>query len=230
MGDRPGLLFDMDGLLLDTEQIGLAAFQEVLADYDVADTEAQRVYQHLVGGSNATTETRLARHFPQIDPKTLQTRWVGAFETRIARGVPAKPTVTATIHALHAQGYAMAVVTSSSRVHAEHNLAAAGLLELFQGIVPGDEVARAKPDPLPYEQGAALLGRAAAQCVAFEDSDPGVHAATAAGCRTFQIPDIRPPDKPLPELGQTVAQTLADAVAQAGLLAPASDQTAFCPL
>ena len=216
----PGLLFDMDGLLFDTEAIGEEAFIEVVAPLGMGEAEAKEAYLHFVGGNAEETRARIKRRFPQVDPMEAQAAWVKAYEARIADGVPLKPTVADTLDALALRGHAMAVVTSSWRNHAEHNLSVTGILPLFKGIIPGDEVARTKPDPEPYLQGAALIGREPMDCVAFEDSDPGITAAARAGCRCVQIPDMRPAGQPFPEIGQLQAKPLAEAAHLTRLLCP----------
>ena len=208
----------MDGLLLDTERVGQDAFVDVMTPRGVAEAEARAAFLHFVGGNHAATEARLRDFLPGHDPAETQAAWISAFEVRIAGGVPLKPGVMETISALHAARLPMVVVTSSHRVHAEHNLGTSGLLDFFEAIVPGDEVTRSKPDPEPYETGAAVLGLSPANCAAFEDSDAGITAAMAAGCRAVQIPDLRPPGKPFPELGQGHAKSLPDAVRSLGLM------------
>ncbi|MEM6728982.1 MAG: HAD family phosphatase [Pseudomonadota bacterium] len=215
---RPqALLFDMDGLLFDTERIALGAFLDVMGGH-AEDAWLRRLFLDFVGKSGADTKERLAREFPALDPDALEEGWIAAFQARIADGVPLKPTVRETVQALAARGYPMAVVTSSRRAHAEHNLRDTELLPLFRGIVPGDEVRHKKPDPEGYFAGAALLGFAPKDCAAFEDSDTGVRAATAAGCITVQIPDMRPPGERFPELGQRFAQSLGEAARLLDLL------------
>jgi beta-phosphoglucomutase-like phosphatase (HAD superfamily) len=112
----------------------------------------------------------------------------------------------------------MAVVTSTHGVSARAKLSKAGILDYFELVKAGDEVSANKPDPAPYLEAALALGVPANDCVAFEDSDLGTTAAKRAGCRTFQIPDLRPKDQPLPVLGQEVAADLGEAAAKLGLI------------
>jgi beta-phosphoglucomutase-like phosphatase (HAD superfamily) len=116
---------------------------------------------------------------------------------------------------LAGQGARMAVVTSTLGDRARHHLEVAGLLGHVEFVLGGDEVRATKPDPAPYLQAAERLGVNPNHSAAFEDSDRGIAAAVAAGCHAVQIPDLRPVDKPLPDLGQMVARTLAEAVSMA---------------
>ena len=185
----------------------------------VADAEARAAFLNFFGGNHASSAARLRDLLPNHDALEAQAAWISAFEVRIAEGVPLKRGVFETVSSLHAAGMPMVVVTSSHRVHAEHNLGATGLLDFFSAIVPGDEVTHSKPDPEPYVTGAGLLGLSPSDCAAFEDSDAGITAAMAAGCRAVQVPDLRPPGKPFPALGQGHATTLREAVMSLGLLA-----------
>ncbi|MGR3468140.1 MAG: HAD family hydrolase [Shimia sp.] len=216
--DTRGCLFDMDGLLIDTERLAHDAFLEMAAEQGMVGAEATYAFVSFIGHHAEANELRLQSYFPGADVRALNASWGRAFEARIASGVPLKPTVFETLGALHRAGRAMAVVTSSGRAHAEHNLTITGLRPMLAGIVTADDVREKKPAPEPYEAGAALLGRAPSDCVAFEDSDTGITAAMAAGCQGWQVPDMRAAGTPFPDLGQRMADTLAEAVAGAGLL------------
>ncbi|MEL7165513.1 MAG: HAD family phosphatase [Pseudomonadota bacterium] len=206
-------LFDMDGLLLDTERLFFEAGLPLLQDIGMQATEAESFFLSMVGSSGAESRARLAEI---AGPRAamLEVEWRKAHKERIARdGIPLRPTVQETVLQLAGQGVRMAVVTSSHRVNALHHLEIAGLAHHFELVVAGDEVPANKPDPAPYLQAATALGVDPRACAAFEDSDPGIASATRAGCIAFQIPDMRPKNVPLPMLGQRTATNLAEAVA-----------------
>lgn len=208
----------MDGLLLDTEAVAREAFIAATSPFGLARGAAFDAFAYFVGGNSSGARERLSRLLPGVDTNKIDRAWIREFEVLIAGGVPIKKTVVETLEQLSRLGVPMAVVTTSSRAHAEHNLGAAGLIGFFEGIVPGDEVGSRKPDPEPYRKGAALLSLPPELCAAFEDSDTGITAAMSAGCVGTQIPDLRPPDQPFPKLGQRFADTLADAVRGVGLI------------
>ena len=214
---RPAaLLFDMDGLLLDSERIARDAFLEVSEGMgpDRADREA--FFLTLVGSSTRVTRERVAEYLPGADHAALEVRWDAAHDRLLARGVPLRPGVADSLDALRGQGVRMAVVTSTHRYRALERLETAEILHHFELVTGGDEVPAPKPDPAPYVQTAAALGLHPRECAAFEDSDRGIAAAMAAGCRGVQIPDRRP-DGPRPALGQAVATALPAARALFGL-------------
>ncbi|MGR3435306.1 MAG: HAD family hydrolase [Shimia sp.] len=213
-----GVLLDMDGLLIESERIARDVFVAHAVAQGRDRDEALGVFHSQVGTAYSHSLEVYAAYFPDATPAETSQVLEAVFRDRVADGIPLRPTARAVVEAVAARGLPMAVVTMAHRAHAEANLTAHGLLDRFVGIVPGDEVPRPKPYPDPYRMGAELLGLDPAACAAFEDSDTGIAAAVAAGCRSWQVPDIRPAEAPLPDLGQGVGDTLWDAARQAGLV------------
>lgn len=211
-------LFDMDGLLLDTERMFLSAFVTLTDDLKIPRHEAEAFFGTLVGTSSQHTTAQLHRFLPKsTDVQAFDVQWRALHKDNVTRGVPVKPFALDVLRTIRAKGVPMAVVTSTHGPAAQHHLEAAGLLAFFDTVCTGNEVSANKPDPEPYLEAARRLGVEPAQCVAFEDSDLGTTAAVRAGCFTVQIPDLRPPNTPLPDLGQLIAQDLGHAAVQIGL-------------
>lgn len=207
-------LFDMDGLLLDSERIYNAVARDLLVPegFEAAAVEAH--FLTLVGTSGAEGARRLAGFLgPDRDVGAFNAVWHAEVERRVRAEMPLRPMVRETLDRLTGQGARMAVVTSTSGATARDHLGRAGLLARFEVVLGGDEVSARKPDPAPYLEAAAALGLAPDLCAAFEDSDHGIAAAVGAGCRAVQVPDLRPADVPLPALGQGIAADLWAAVA-----------------
>lgn len=218
LADIDALLFDMDGLLLDTERVFMEAFVVLCAELSIGQEDAERFYKSLIGTSSQQTDTALRDFLPRgVDDVAFNTRWCDMLSDRLAVGVPLRPGVADLLPALARAGWSMALVTSTRRVNAEHHMRAVGFWDFFAVVVAGDDVERNKPDPDPYLKAAAALGADPARCAAFEDSDTGTTAAVRAGCVTTQIPDLRP-DQPLPELGQRLAASLSAALGQLGVV------------
>jgi len=208
-------LFDMDGLLLDTERLFMKSLITLTDKHGIDPAKAEAFYLGLIGTSAAETSHQLKRFLPDhIDPVDFENAWRQEYDHVVGQGVPLRPRVLETLEALKARGARMAVVTSTYRNSARAKLKKAGIDGYFKVVKAGDEVSANKPNPEPYLEAAAALGVSAGDCIAFEDSDAGATAAVAAGCFTFQIPDLRPVGQPLPELGQRIAQDLGAALAE----------------
>lgn len=210
-------LFDMDGLLLDTEQVALDSFLDVAVPRGRGRDDASAFFLTLVGTSTQITHDRLIEYLGTVSAaKMFAKEWRVTFQARLGQRVPIKMHVQEALTHLSDQGQRLAVVTSTHGDQARHHLERAGLLTFFERVTGGDEVSANKPDPAPYIETAAAMGVAPEACFAFEDSDRGITAAVRAGCRAVQIPDLRPLDQPLPDLGQLVAANMRDAMALLG--------------
>lgn len=210
------VLFDMDGLLVDTEPLWLETETEVMARLGAAWTEADQ--QALLGGSmDRTVRYLLARAERPAPPEAVE-RWMneGMLERVAAGRVIVQPGARELLAEVAAAGIAHALVTSSQRTFTEAVLASTGLR--FPVMVTGDDVTAHKPDPQPYLLAARLLGVDPGRCVALEDSPNGVASATAAGCRVIAVPSLLPVQ---PAPGRVIVQSLSE-VNLKGLGVPAS--------
>ncbi|XZG68990.1 HAD family hydrolase [Chitinibacteraceae bacterium HSL-7] len=205
-------IFDMDGLMLDTERVAiecwLAAAQKLELDFGYADTLP------MVGMHIGKVEAHLASTFgPDFPARALLDATNTLYHARVQLPIPHKHGVTELLDALSARQLPCAVATSTHRHLAEHHLKAAGLTQYFGFLVCGDEITHPKPDPEIYLRVARQHGVAPQECVVFEDSHYGVAAALTAGCRVVMVPDIKPPLAEHVAAGVTVAETLAHAKA-----------------
>ena len=186
-------IFDLDGTLLDTERLSIDA--GLLTLNTLGHTVSRSFMESLVGMAESEGQRRLTAHIgAEIDLITLEADW-GAHTRRLfAQGIPLMPGVSDLLAHLQAATLPHAVATNSSTQNARRKLTEAGLSHHFapHHIVGYDAVARAKPAPDVFFEAAARLGVAAADCVAFEDSEAGVIAALAAGMTVVQIPDMQP--------------------------------------
>ena len=190
------VLFDMDGLLVDSEPLWFVVEREVAerlgAPWGEADQEA------LIGGSLERTVSYLLAKADGAATagRADVARWLvdGMARLVLARGLPLQPGGARLLAALDAVGMPCALVTASSRVIMDAVLKVTGLS--FGVTVCGEDVQRGKPDPEPYLRAAALLGVPPSGCVVLEDSPTGIAAARAAGCPVIAVPSVPVPPGP----------------------------------
>jgi HAD superfamily hydrolase (TIGR01509 family) len=187
---RPAaVVFDNDGLTLDTEQAWTRAESALFARYGrVFDDDHKR---DLLGSARDVLAQKLARHLdrPGRGPELSDELHVIVME-ELDRGAPPMPGAVELVHALRAAGIPVGLASNSSREFVDKALRAGGLAGAFDVTVAGDEVAAPKPAPDGYLAAAAALGAEPAACVALEDSPTGVAAAKAAGMLVIGIPSF----------------------------------------
>jgi HAD superfamily hydrolase (TIGR01509 family) len=184
------VIFDLDGTLVDTERLTLAAGIEAFARQGVAVDPA---FLHgLVGKDDVTGAGLIRTAFPQIDLAAYDADWTAATDRLSAGGLPLKPGVLDLLDLLGGLDLPRAIATSSTRRQADRKLARSGLSGQFRHVVVLEDVARPKPAPDPYLLAAERLGAAPARCLAFEDSETGAMSARAAGMTVVQVPDLLP--------------------------------------
>ena len=188
MGGLAAVLFDMDGLLVDTEPLWFETETEVMARLGTQWTKQDQ--GALLGGSmERTVGYLLAKATRPAPPRDVE-RWMteGMLDRVRAGRVEICPGARELLAEVAAAGLPYALVTSSERPLAEAVLAGTGFR--FPVTVCGDDVPATKPDPAPYLLAAKLLEVAPARCVALEDSLNGVASATAAGCAVVAVPSF----------------------------------------
>ncbi|WP_321906877.1 HAD family hydrolase [Burkholderia cenocepacia] len=206
-------LFDMDGLLVDSERTIMNTWIDVSNAHGVVLTEID--YLQIVGRSFAEGQVILARLIG--DPATFDAVRIRVREQLAAPEphpkFPLKPGAFALLDALAQAGIPCAVASSSAGDVIRARLGAVGVLPFFRAIAGGDEVARGKPDPAVYRLAAERLGVPAHACVAFEDSDFGAQSATGAGAAVVTVPDLKAPTPEIVALSLHVLASLDDAIA-----------------
>ena len=203
------VIFDMDGLLLDTESVYRAAMvaSALAMGYDFPD----EFCQSMVGTAEAEIHLILQRRYGSGFPiARLFTDCELEMQRRLETGVPLKTGAVELIAEIAARKLPMAVATSTVRRIAEHHLERAGLLEHFDAVCTREDVARGKPHPDLFLVAAEKLGVRAERCVVLEDSYPGVRAAHASGAMAIMVPDMLPATDELRALCIAVVRDLHD--------------------
>lgn len=207
---KQGAIFDMDGLLFDTERLYQESWVQTAADF--GQTPDPAFPKAICGTSGEHSLEVIRTHYPAVDEKAFLVHGVAWVQRQVAQGAPEKPGVHEILTALRGRGVKLAVASSSSRAMIEGNLRHAGILELFDAVVSGDEVTRGKPEPDIFLLAADKIGCKPQDCYVFEDGFNGVRAGAAAGCATIMIPDLMQPDDALRALCAGVYPSLLDAL------------------
>ena len=181
------VLWDMDGTLINTEPLWIAAETELVAAHGGVWTHEDGL--GLVGNPMAVSAQTLRDRGVDLPIEQIVDHLNESVAAGVAAHTPWQPGARELLDELAAAGVPMALVTSSYRMLSEPFAATAGC---FHVIVSGDTVTQAKPDPEPYLQAAALLGVPIEQCVAVEDSRAGITSALASGAKTVGVEVFQP--------------------------------------
>ncbi|HXI99612.1 MAG TPA: HAD family phosphatase [Micropepsaceae bacterium] len=203
------VIFDKDGLLLDTETVVRTAMFQAATDlgYEMGD----ELHLSLIGHARETTDGKLIAHFgPDFPLADYREKCRLYFEDICREQVPVKPGARELLHFLKDRRVPTAVATSTGRWRSEENLRRTGLADLIDVLVTRDDVRAAKPHPECFLKAAMLLGAQPAECLALEDSHNGVRAAHAAGMATIMVPDMLEATPEIRSLCAGVLQSLED--------------------
>lgn len=202
------IIFDMDGLLLDSERIAYAIGRE-------ASEHLGLPWQHEVAmrmiGMNSRDGYRLLQEAfgPSFPIDAHQAEFGRRYEAAIADGrFPLKPGVTELLDHLAARALPAVVATSTRRSRALPKLESVGILHRLTGVVGGDEVANGKPAPDIYLSAATLVNTPIEHCLVLEDSNTGVRGGLAAGAHVVMVPDLLSPAEDVLAHGVTIMRDL----------------------
>jgi putative hydrolase of the HAD superfamily len=190
------LVFDFDGLILDTEGPGFRAWTELYASHGCALPFDK--YSACIGtidafDLHAYLEEQSGRTFDRVElERACNARW-----RQLMKEQPLRPGVAACISSARRRGLKLAIASSSTRKWVARNLKKFGLLDEFDAICTRDYVAAVKPDPALYLLALEKLDVAADEAIAFEDSPPGILAAKRAGLYCIAVPNSLTKDLPL---------------------------------
>ncbi len=215
------LIFDMDGVILDSEPYSRKCWDDAGARMGLEHDRLHRAVMEIIGTNSAKSrEIVCARcgDMPGFDYDRLLASSKELYRKIAMAGIPLKPGTREILTWLREQGIPTGLASSTETGVVREELAASGILGDFDVIVGGDQVSRSKPDPEIFEVCAARLGMLPQECWVVEDSYNGVRAGAAAGMQVFMIPDLLPATDEM----RTLARVLPDLKA---LLELAREQT-----
>ena len=203
-----GVVFDMDGVLFDTERLGCELWAEVCRENGMhVSIETFKTFAGIASeAAYPMMEDILGRDY---DYRAMDYMVYDRMRLYIRdNGTPLKPGLFKTLEFLKNNGYKMAVATSAVEKEAMNTLSAGGVLKYLDGRVFGDTVRNSKPAPDIYLKAAEILGLSPAECIAVEDSPAGLRAAYAAGMLPVMAPDLIEPDEELISIAYAIIYSL----------------------
>ncbi len=202
-------VFDMDGVLFDTEYLTMEALRAVSRKYGEND-DVDEFYPTTCGATLPTAKILYKHFFGENYPfearREEMRQWMR--EQIDKNGIPLKNGAEELLKYLKENGYKIALATSTTRASAEGHLKKAGFLPYFDATVCGDDITKSKPDPEIYLKAAKKLGAKPSCTYAVEDSYLGVEAAARAGMRVFMVPDMNPPREKEKALAYKICESL----------------------
>lgn len=201
------VVFDMDGLLCDTEVVYRDAMTATCAEHGYE--MSLPLFQSMIGLPGPASDQKVVDHFGADFPLELfRTRVMEHVDAACEAGIALKAGVIELLDHLDELALPRAIATSSSHRAVQSHLGASGIIPRFDAILARGDYARGKPNPDPFLSAAARLGVAPELCLALEDSHNGVRAASSAGMMTVMVPDLLEATDEMHELCVRVAGDL----------------------
>lgn len=206
------VIFDMDGLMLDTEKLLARYWMQAAHEAGFPMT-----LEHVLGIRSLAAvyaKPKLQGVFGEgFDYESIRARRRALTAAHLAaHGIEKKPGLDTLLAYLKQTGRRIAVATATDRERTEQYLSQVGVLGYFDAFVCGDMVTHGKPDPEIYLTAADAVGMPPGDCMALEDSPNGILSAHSAGCRAVMVPDLSAPDETLTPYLYACVPTLADVI------------------
>ncbi len=204
-----GAIFDMDGLMFDTEQIWQKNWK-LIAD-EMGVTLAEDFKYNICGTSGALMNSVIEKYYGVEDGSAIAADCKKRVHDDLMEFTPEKPGVHEILEFFRDAGVRIAVASSSSVEQIKRNLQNTNTQDFIEVIVSGSELKRGKPEPDIFLAAAERLGIDPQECYVFEDAFNGVKAGHAAGCCTIMIPDQMHPTEEIRALADAVCGSLVEA-------------------
>ena len=208
---KKGAIFDMDGVLFDTERVYQEMWTKITYEFGY---EPDPAFHLTVAGTSGEDMREIVRSFyPGIDAERFIHTCLDRTNESLEKMVPEKPGLREILTTLHDRGVRIAVASSSYPEVIRHHLVLTDVEKYFDVVLSGYDVPRGKPAPDIFQEAARRLGLEPSECYVFEDSLNGVRAGADAGCATIMVPDLVQPTEEIRLLCAGIYPTLHDALA-----------------
>ncbi|MGN0466199.1 MAG: HAD family hydrolase [Lachnospiraceae bacterium] len=207
---KKGVIFDMDGLLLDTERIYREGWEITAKEFGVLHN--LEFPKAICGTSGSSMVAVVEKYYPEVDANAFIKACRSYVHESVSRFVPEKPGIHEILNYFKERGVKIAVASSSQPQIIKNNLQKVGVLDQFDAVVSGAQVEHGKPAPDIFLEAARQIGCEPKDCYVFEDGRNGIKAGVAAGCDTIMIPDLTEPDEELKSLCVAIYPSLIEAM------------------
>lgn len=202
------VVFDMDGVIFDSERLVIECWKPIAEKYQIPDIEAA-CYECMGINAALTKEKMLARYGVDFPYEEYKAQVSALFHERAKDGkLPQKPGVKQLLEYLQQNGYQVALASSTRREVVVRELKEGGLYDYFDVIVCGDMVTKSKPDPEIFLLACKELGVEPGMAYAIEDSYNGIRSAHAAGMKAIMVPDLAHPTDEMRQLAAYIFPSL----------------------
>lgn len=207
-----GIVFDMDGLMFDTERLSVRgwAFAGKQMGFDITEAMALKTLGLNIRDTERILRNVLGEGFDFSGAREIKVDYMTSYIER--NGIPKKAGLTELLDYLTANHFKITVATSTERERAQYYFEKAGISKYFNKIVCGDMIEHGKPEPDIYLKASEILGVDPDECLALEDSPMGILSAYRAGVKPVMIPDLLQPDEKTSSLLYAKLSTLLDVI------------------
>ena len=209
---KNAVIFDMDGLMFDTQCIYDKAYDDVaLKEYNFI--VPLQMHLALMGSSGEDIINAAARYLPKgTDARSFIRQCFDRVAELVKTDLRARPGLDLILPYLSEKGYILGLASGSERAVVDSNLESTGLGHYFAATLCGDEVVHSKPDPESYTRVCAMIGCRPEECYVLEDAPNGILAAHRAGCAPVMVPNDVQPARAIRDLCAGVFGSLSDVV------------------
>ena len=205
------VIFDMDGVIFDTETIALRCWGEAARMLGLNGW--RELYPQCIGITQPKTRALWVAHWGEENAEAFGKEILAVYDREYAgRPVPQKPGAAEIIEALSRRGIPIAVASSTPEARVRQHLTEAGFLPRFDAVIGGDRLQRSKPAPDIFLLAAEALGAEPERCFVIEDSFNGIRAAHAAQMRPIMVPDMLAPTAEITAMAEVVLEDLYQAL------------------